>query len=74
MNAGFSCVDILHADPEPPHFYIGFTEHLQIRRKHNKSSGDRHTTLRRPWHIRTERRLMRGQSYARVRFKKDRKL
>jgi predicted GIY-YIG superfamily endonuclease len=53
MRAGFSYVDVLRSEANPPHFYTGFTEDLEARLAHHNSGGDPHTAKYRPWRIKT---------------------
>ncbi len=53
MKTGFFYVYMLRSESEPPHFYTGFTEHLEARLVHHNSGGDPHTAKYRPWRIKT---------------------
>lgn len=53
MKAAFFYVHILITTKEPHHFYTGFTGNLESRLEHHNSGGDPHTSIHRPWRIKT---------------------
>jgi predicted GIY-YIG superfamily endonuclease len=49
----FYYVYILQSQPQPDHFYVGFTEDLESRLKAHNQSECPHSTKYKPWKIKT---------------------
>ncbi len=49
----FYYVYILESEAGPKHYYVGFTENLEVRLKAHNAGQVAHTSKYRPWHIKT---------------------